>query len=797
MKKYQKRKKLNCTKSEIIENNYKIGRSLFFVLAVLSIIIVIMTNLTINNIVKKRLTDETSFLVKQQAQLISQSIDNELKNVSVIAGMVEQGLSFVKESDQKMLESYVEINRLCMLAYADEEGNVTTYYGEEIGNISDREYFRDIISTKKKGVCQYLATTASDGEPRLIFSAPVKQEDKVIGVVFLSKEISVIQNSFFQQSLFNNKEGSMLVDGNGDILVKNSRAQKIYGNADSVYDIYKKYGKKLTTLSSGTSGSSFLGQGNEVVLASAAIGYNDWNLVCIIDSKDAKEEYASNLIEIKHLIMIATTCFVLAILYSIIRDYIQIKKYQNEYEDKKSQYERVVDLLMKAKSVICEYDIVENQMVTNDRFTEIWGCELKDNMFDHLEEYKSAHPEFDFDGLYRELCYAIENKVTTSFESFYSKNKYSYKSMSITMMPVIGTQEKVIKVLGVIRENSMEHFQLTEKVDMMDQIPGGTYRYILSKPISLVYVGEKLQKMLGYSGEELKTIVGNRFSNIVSENDRDRYREFIKEAALSPGVRSCQYEIDCKSGNNIVVLDTMESIRKESGTMYGYSVIVDVSEYVKRQNIVHQELKQLEIKLENLRINNATSQMQPHFLYNALSSIREIVMEDPQYASDLLYDFTIYLRACIRTMQRSDLILISQEISNIRAYINIEKMRMGDRLQVVYELYSENFKVAPLSIQPLVENAIRHGIFKRGTQGGKVIIKTETLEDYNRIVVEDNGVGFDYQKVRDEVEKGLRESIGLDNVMFRLTKKQNARVVINSKIGEGTKVVIWLPREKD
>ncbi len=370
-KKYKKREKSNFTKNEIIENNYKIGYSLFFVLAILSVVIVIMTNLTLNTIVKKRLTDETGFLVKQQSQLISQSIDDELKNISVIAGMVEQGLSFTKESNQEMLESYVEINKLCMLAYADEEGNVTTYYGEEIGNISNREYFSDIISGKKKGVCQYLETTASGGEPRLIFSAPVKQEDEVVGVVFLSKEISVIQNSFFQQSLFNNNEGSMLVAGNGDILVKNSRAQKIYGDADSVYDIYKKYGKNLKSLSSGQSRSSFLGQDNEVVFATATIGYNDWKLLCIIESKDAKEEYASNLIEIKRLIMIASACFIMAILYSIIQNYIQIKNYQNEYEEKKRQYERVVDLLMKAKSVICEYDIEKSQMVTNDRFTDL------------------------------------------------------------------------------------------------------------------------------------------------------------------------------------------------------------------------------------------------------------------------------------------------------------------------------------------------------------------------------------------------------------------------------------------
>ena len=170
------------------------------------------------------------------------------------------------------------------------------------------------------------------------------------------------------------------------------------------------------------------------------------------------------------------------------------------------------------------------------------------------------------------------------------------------------------------------------------------------------------------------------------------------------------------------------------------------------------------------------------------------MLQDPQYASDLIYDFTVYLRACIRTMQNGDLIPIQQEFDNIQAYVNIEKMRMGNRLNVIYDLKAEDFKIVPLSIQPLVENAIRHGIYRKGKAGGTVSIKTETLSEINMITVKDDGVGFDYQKVRDEVEKGERESIGLDNVVFRLTKQLGAKVVINSKLGEGTIITIQIPR---
>ncbi|MDD6685344.1 MAG: histidine kinase [Lachnospiraceae bacterium] len=187
-------------------------------------------------------------------------------------------------------------------------------------------------------------------------------------------------------------------------------------------------------------------------------------------------------------------------------------------------------------------------------------------------------------------------------------------------------------------------------------------------------------------------------------------------------------------------------------------------------------------------------QMHFHFLYNALSSIREVVLQDPEYASDLIYDFTVYLRACIRTMQNQELISVYQEMDYVRAYVNIEKMRMGKRLHVTYDLQSEDFKVAPLCIQPLVENAIRHGIFPKGLQGGTVSIKTETLTGCHIITVKDDGVGFDYQKVQDEVRCGGRDSVGLDNTIFRMKQQCNADIVITSEIGTGTTVTVLVPK---
>ena len=780
------------------KKNYSISFCVFLVVIVICLFVIGLTNYTTKGVVIKRVTDESGFLAKQQAQLIDQTVENEFKCVSTIAAMIENGLSFVDKKTQKVLGAVVETNELCMLAYADKNGNVITYQGKHLGNVADRDYFSEIMTEEKESVCMYLKTTKAGDEPRVIFAVPIKHHGKVAGVVFESKEISAIRNTLFQQSMFNNCENSMIIDSSGDILVRNRQAEEAYESAENICDIFPGMKKNLKDLSEEQSGSIITGQNDEDVVAYASVEQNNWHLICIVDVSTARQKYASSLVAIRQLVLLASVSFILGIIVFLIMSFIQMKNIRREYCEKNLQYERIVDLLLKMDCVVCEYDLTNGSVIPYKAFVEILGCEIRNDFFEpeQMENHKRVHPEFDFDGLLRELNYTVKKKTTTSFESIYCKNRYSYKILAITMMPVVGENGEVVRILGSFRETSAEHLQLKEKIDMFDQIPGGTYRYYLNYPMHLEYVGSKLCKMLGYTEEELQKLPNDQYINLVVEDDRERFENYLKEAASLPGVRTCKYGLYRKNGEVITVMDTMESIKNESTYMYGYSVVVDISEYARRQKIVSQEVEQLEHNLEIMRVNNSTSQMQPHFLYNALSSIREVVLQNPKYASDLIYDFTVYLRACIRTMQSGDLITVKQEINNICAYVNIEKMRMGDRLNVIYDLRSEDFEIAPLSIQPLVENAIRHGIHKRGKKGGTVTIRIETLEEYNRIIIEDNGVGFDYQKVRDEVAERKRESIGLDNVMFRLTKHQNAKVVIDSKIDIGTRITIWIPRER-
>lgn len=229
-----------------------------------------------------------------------------------------------------------------------------------------------------------------------------------------------------------------------------------------------------------------------------------------------------------------------------------------------------------------------------------------------------------------------------------------------------------------------------------------------------------------------------------------------------------------------------------SDDILSFCVLYDLTEQQKKDK----ELHDLEEELQMIRLRNFTSQMQPHFLYNALGSIQEIVLHDPKYASDLIGDFTIHLRSCIRAMSNDAPIPFGQELNNIKAYVNIEKMRLGDKLSVRYNIQYEDFHILPLSVQPLVENAIRHGIYKRGERGGYVVIMTEKKNDCIQITVEDNGVGFDVRQYQTDISLGRKDSTGLKNIMFRLDKMMHATVNVNSFIDIGTTITITIPHKE-
>lgn len=187
------------------------------------------------------------------------------------------------------------------------------------------------------------------------------------------------------------------------------------------------------------------------------------------------------------------------------------------------------------------------------------------------------------------------------------------------------------------------------------------------------------------------------------------------------------------------------------------------------------------------RIKIMMSQIQPHFVSNTLTTIQSLCMLDPPKAAKITGKFGAYIRNNIASLGEEQLIPIKKEIEHTIIYTDIEMLRFPE-ISVEYEIDEEDFSVPALTVQPLVENAIRHGV--REIENGKVTIKTQKTDSSYIVIISDNGVGFD----TDTLVTQDGEHIGISNVRERVKAMCGGTMNIESQIGQGTTVTITIPR---
>ncbi len=205
------------------------------------------------------------------------------------------------------------------------------------------------------------------------------------------------------------------------------------------------------------------------------------------------------------------------------------------------------------------------------------------------------------------------------------------------------------------------------------------------------------------------------------------------------------------------------------------------------QNKVIAEKKE---EIENLQLNMVITQMQPHFVFNVLNIIYYLCAKDTKLAQTAIDRFSSYLRANIDSLVSDELAPFSKELEHVKNYLDLEKLRFDDELELVYDIGPSDFHIPMLVVQPLAENAVKHGIAK-SPNGGRLIIRT--IEDYDNfyIYVIDNGVGFDPNK---KPANAGRSHIGVENVRIRIEKRVNGKLELFSKKGKGTTAIITIPK---
>lgn len=200
-------------------------------------------------------------------------------------------------------------------------------------------------------------------------------------------------------------------------------------------------------------------------------------------------------------------------------------------------------------------------------------------------------------------------------------------------------------------------------------------------------------------------------------------------------------------------------------------------------------LAEQEKELAESRIAIMISQIQPHFLYNSLNTIYYLCKKDAAMAQQAIKDFSEYLQWNLNSIKRREPIPFEEELKHVKAYLQLEQLRFGKRLNVIYHIETTHFLLPALSIQPLVENAVKHGICHK-KEGGTVIITAKECPECHEITIEDDGAGFDPER---KPEDG-KLHVGIENVRQRLFSMCSASLTIESEPGKGTIVRICIPK---
>jgi sensor histidine kinase YesM len=186
------------------------------------------------------------------------------------------------------------------------------------------------------------------------------------------------------------------------------------------------------------------------------------------------------------------------------------------------------------------------------------------------------------------------------------------------------------------------------------------------------------------------------------------------------------------------------------------------------------------------------AQIKPHFLYNAINAFVSISRYDMDRARELLIRFSNYLRRSFDFKDLSQFVMLKNEVELAQAYVDIEKARFEEELEVTFDVCSDlEVKVPILMLQPIIENAINHGVLPKNG-GGRVEISINRAGKFVRFSVRDNGVGMETEKL-ETIKKNYGSGIGLFNIHRRLKKLYGKGLSIRSSIGAGTEITWSVP----
>ena len=337
-----------------------------------------------------------------------------------------------------------------------------------------------------------------------------------------------------------------------------------------------------------------------------------------------------------------------------------------------------------------------------------------------------------------------------------------------------------------IANKTLPHFRETENLSEVCKIIAedlGAKATVITNKKEIIagfsFDKDKIKKADIKSNNTKKVLKTGEAMLVIKEDD-EIIEDFLD---ISPHIKSCII-LPLKEKNDIsgtlkIFFDTAEKITdKNRYLMIGLSHLISTQMEISKVENLMSLLKYSELKALQSQIN-------PHFLFNVLNTMASLIRTNPEKAREVTIDLSSYLRYNLDNNVKS--VELIKELNQIDTYIKIEKVRFGNKLNILYDVDESlyNFQIPSLIIQPLVENSIKHGILKKRDNGCVKIIIKKIGKDIE-ITIEDDGVGIE-QTIIDNLDKQIKENIGLKNVHQRLKLLYGEGLNIK-KLEQGTRI---------
>ena len=383
-----------------------------------------------------------------------------------------------------------------------------------------------------------------------------------------------------------------------------------------------------------------------------------------------------------------------------------------------------------------------------------------------------------------------QNIVTNFYVPMVFMNSIGASVLILLVEDIIQKSELIAgrqaKLALEIANKTLPHFRETENLSEVCKIIAedlGAKATVITNKKEIIagfsFDKDEIKKADIKSNNTRKVLKTGETMLVIKEDD-EIIEDFLD---ISPHIKSCII-LPLKEKNDIsgtlkIFFDTAEKITdKNRYLMIGLSHLISTQMEISKVENLISLLKYSELKALQSQIN-------PHFLFNVLNTMTSLIRTNPEKAREVTIDLSNYLRYNLDNNVKS--VELIKELNQVNTYIKIEKVRFGDKLNIIYDVDESlyNFQIPSLIIQPLVENSIKHGILKKRDNGCVKIIIKKIGKDIE-VIIEDDGIGIE-QTIIDNLDKQIKENIGLKNVHQRLKLLYGEGLNIK-KLEQGTRI---------